>query len=204
METKTYDVVNDVEVMDETNAERFCFDGRMEFILYAKHCKDKGKKNNVIWVNSNEYLSRFMQGYRLFEDMKYAKALRAYKNAMVVNPVAIMARFEICECYIAMLNFLGARSTLMEMTEYLVEAQHIARFYRRMGFIATETGDYKLAIACYLFSRSFEKSDVATAELLYLRKVAKDIREIGDPEAILRKAGVPILTGYVLTDRKIG
>ena len=43
METKTYDVVNDVEVMDETNAERFCFDGRMEFILYAKHCKDTGK-----------------------------------------------------------------------------------------------------------------------------------------------------------------
>ena len=42
METKTYDVVNDVEVMDETNAERFCFDGRMEFILYAKHCKDNG------------------------------------------------------------------------------------------------------------------------------------------------------------------
>ena len=84
METKTYDVVNDVEVMDETNAERFCFDGRMEFILYAKHCKETGKKGSVIWVNSNEYLSRFMQGYRLFEDMKYAKALRAYKNAMVV------------------------------------------------------------------------------------------------------------------------
>ena len=54
------------------------------------------------------------------------------------------------------------------MQEYLIENKNAARFYRRLGFIATEQGDYRLAIACLLLSQKYEETDYVKNELRYI------------------------------------
>lgn len=189
-------------IIDDSDADRFCFSNQMEFILYAGHCKKAGRTKNVIWENKSTYQDLFMQGYHLFEDRKFRKAIAAYQKALQVNPVGINARFEICECYLQIGNLIGARSTLLDMQEYLVEAKNIARFYRRMGYIEIEQKNYRLAAACLIFSMNYEKSNLVADELMYIHSVTGGIEPIGDPEEFLRSAGIPIITGYELTDEK--
>ena len=182
-----------MEIWDDPDADRFCFADQMEFILYAKHCKETGRKKAIIWENSDRYNDCFMQGFRLYEDRKYEKALQTYKKALEVNPVGLNARFEICECYLKLGNLIGARSTLLEMQEYLVNTKDIARFYRRMGYIAIEQEDYRLAAACLIYSMKFEKSDYVTQELMYIHSITGGIKPIGDPEKVIHSAKIPIL-----------
>lgn len=78
METLGNDEIS--RVIDNPDADRFCFDGQMEFFIYAKHAKDIGRKKNIIWVNESTYNDRFMQGYHLYEDREYEKALQAYRQ----------------------------------------------------------------------------------------------------------------------------
>lgn len=191
-----------MDIIDDSDADRFCFDGKMEFFIYAKHAKDIGRKKNIIWVNKSTYNDRFMQGYHLYEDRKYEKALQAYKKALEVNPVGINARFEICECYLKLGNLIGARTTLLEMQDFLVENKHIAKFYRRLGFIAIEQQDYRLAAACFVHSLKHEKSNLVIDELLYIHSATGGIEPIGDPEKVMRSAKIPILTRYSATSMK--
>ncbi len=183
-------------IIDDPEADRFCFADQMEFVMYAGHCKKLGQTKNVIWENKSTYQDLFMQGYRLFEDRKFRKAIEAYQKALKVNPVGINARFEICECYLQIGNLLGARSTLLDMQEYLVEAKNIARFYRRMGYIAIEQKDYRLAAACLIFSMNYEKSSLVADELMYIHSITGGIEPVGDLEAFLRSERVPILKEF--------
>lgn len=189
-------------VWDDPDADRFCFDSQMEFFIYAKHAKDTGRKKNIIWENKSSYTDRFMQGYYLYEDGKFEKALQAYKKALEVNPVGINARFEICECYLKLGNLIGARTTLLEMQDFLVQNTHIAKFYRRMGFIAIEQQDYRLGAACFIHSLKHEKSNLVADELMYIHSITGGIDPIIDPEKVIRLAKIPILIGYEIMDKK--
>lgn len=189
-------------VIDDPEADRFCFADQMEFVMYAGHCKKLGQTKNVIWENKSTYQDLFMQGYRLFEDRKFRKAIEAFQKALKVNPVGINARFEICECYLQIGNLLGARSALLDMQEYLVEAKNIARFYRRMGYIAIEQKDYRLAAAYFIFSMRYEKSNLVADELMYIHSITGGIEPIGNPEEYLRSSGIPILTSNAISSMK--
>ncbi len=187
-------------VMDDPKTEKYCFADQIEFILYAKHCKDEGKKNGIVWTADSSYHDLYMKGFNLFECGQYGKALWAFQDALKVNPVGINARFEICECYIKLGLLPGARQTLLDMQEYLIEATNAARFYRRMGFIATEQGDYRLAVACFLLSLKYEKSDYVKSELMYITSVTGKIIKVSNPKAVVKAAGLPVLEAYNFTD----
>ena len=94
----------------------------------------------------------------------------------------------------------GARQTLLDMQEYLVTATDAARFYRRMGFIETEQCNYRLAVACFLFSLRYEESEVVKNELTYITAVTGKSIRIANLEAALKRAGLPILEAYRVTD----
>ncbi len=49
-------------VIDDPEADRFCFADQMEFVMYAGHCKKLGQTKNVIWENKSTYQDLFMQG----------------------------------------------------------------------------------------------------------------------------------------------
>ena len=187
-------------VMDDPKTEKYCFADQIEFILYAKHCKDEGKKNGIVWVADNSYHDLYMRGYNLFERGQYAKALWVYQDALKVNPIGISARFEICECYLRLGMIPGAKQTLLDMQEYLIENKNAARFYRRLGFIATEQGDYRLAVACLLLSQKYEETDYVKNELRYIASVTGRMMRVPNPKAVVKAAGLPILEAYAFAD----
>lgn len=63
-------------VMDDPKTEKYCFADQIEFILYAKRCKDEGKKNGIVWVADSSYHDLYMCGYNLFERGQYEETWR--------------------------------------------------------------------------------------------------------------------------------
>ena len=90
-------------------------------------------------------------------------------------------------------NFPAARNTLLEMKDFLIEEKCIARFYRRMGYIEIEEENYKVAAACYQYSRKFEAHPSVAQELMYyiMSKAGKGVAS-NNPEKILSRANLPL------------
>ena len=90
-------------------------------------------------------------------------------------------------------NLSAAKNTLLEMKDYLIEEKNIARFYRRMGYIEIEKGNYKVAAACYQYSQKFENHPSVVQELMYIKSKGGFGVATGKPENILSSAGLPLL-----------
>lgn len=125
----------------------------------------------------------------------YKEAIKALQECLKLNPIGINARFEILECYIHLGDIPSARSVLLALFPYLTEPEHIARFYRRIGYLAAEAKSYLPGAACYQWSRKFEEHPSVEQELQYIRdlrgvdtQIARDCTA-----AILRKYNVPFL-----------
>ena len=170
--------------------EGYYFENALEFAVYAK-CFARDKK--VYWLRGEDYITQYKKGYQLFEQGQYSNAIEIYKKSLLLNPIGIRARFEICEAYLKMNNLVEARNTLLEMKDFLVEDKSIARFYRRMGYIETETKNYTLAITCYSYSLHFEIHPSVTQELIYITSQGGELVVPTEQEKTLSSAGIPIL-----------
>jgi hypothetical protein len=85
------------------------------------------------------------------------------------------------------------------MKAYLIEEENIARFYRRLGFIATEEGNYDCALAAYTYSLNFKNHPAVKNEIDYIRHVSrmgglKASSVAKNAVSILSKNGLPVLT----------
>ena len=174
----------------EDDSEGYYFENMMELALYGQKA-GKGKK--VIWLSGDDYLDRYKKGYALFEQKQYQQALSVYKECLSLNPVGISARFEICECYLALRDYQKAKNALLEMKDYLYARGLAAKFYRRFGYILAEEGAYSESAACYKFSQSYEKHPSVPNELKYLKSKGGARALRGDPQMILESAGIPII-----------
>lgn len=182
------------DVLEDPEMEKYCFANQMEFILYSAKRKKEGGFRGIIWLASEEYQTLFNKGYDLFDKGRYPEAIRVLQDALKLNPVGLDARFELCECYLALGLVPGARQILLDMQDYLVEPFYIARFYRRMGFIAAERRDFRLAAACLLYSLKFEREEAYVRnELAYVFQCAGRTFKVYDPRLVIRKAGLPLL-----------
>ncbi len=124
---------------ENTESEGYYFENPIELAIYGKlYAKDK----TVYWLSGDKYLVEYKKGYQLFEQGQYSRAIEAYKKCLELNPIGLSARFEICESYLKIGNLSSARNTLLEMKDFLIEEKNIARFYRRMGYIEIEKGNY--------------------------------------------------------------
>lgn len=171
--------------------ERYYFENPIEFAIY---CKLYANGRNIIWVSADDYFKEYQKAYQLFEQRQFSKAIEIFRECLKLNPIGLSARFEICEAYLQMQNLNAAKSTLMEMKDYLVEDQSIAKFYRRMGFIEVERGNYKVAASCYQYSLKFENHPSVIQELMYIKSKGGFGVASGDSEKVLSKTGIPVLT----------
>lgn len=180
-----------------TESEGYYFENPLELAIYGKlFAKDK----TVRWLSGDNYVVEFQKGYQFFEQGLYGKSIEAYKKSLELNPIGLSARFEICEAYLAMGNFPAARNTLLEMKDFLIEEKCIARFYRRMGYIEIEEENYKVAAACYQYSRKFEAHPSVAQELMYIMSKAGKGVASNNPEKILSRANLPLLSTKTLND----
>ena len=180
----------------EDESEGYYFQNPIELAIYGKfHGKDK----TVYWLTGNDYIEAYNKGFHLFEQGRFQEALTAYRASLKLNPIGLSARFEICEVFIKMQNYADARKTLLEMRTYLIEEENIARFYRRLGFIATEEGNYDCALAAYAYSLNFKNHPSVKNEMDYIQHVSrmggfKASSIVKNAASILTKNGLPVLT----------
>lgn len=178
------------KAIKSSTTEEYYFENAEEFTTYGEMY---GGEKNVIWVSEEKYLEKYQKGFNLFETGRYGEAIEILKESLILNPIGISARFEMCECYIQLHDLLTAKNILLEMKDYLTNDAAIAKFYRRLGFIETELKNFDASAACYFYSVKFENHPSVMNELQYIISVAGQGVLEGDPVARLQKHGVPII-----------
>ena len=177
-------------------SEGYYFQNPIELAIYGKlHGKDK----TVYWLAGNNYIEAYNKGFQLFEQGRFQEALAVFRDSLKLNPIGLSARFEICEVFIKLQKYADAKKTLLEMKPYLFEVENIARFYRRLGFIETEEGNYDCALAAYAYSLNFKNHPSVKSEMEYIRLVSrmgglKASSITKNAAIVLSKNGLPILT----------
>lgn len=190
-ELEEKNTVEEEPAADDQDAERYYFESQEEFITYSQKCD--GSKN-VIWLSGDAYLDKLKEGYDLIEENKPDEAVEALNEALKLNPIGISARFELCEAYIRLKKFSTAEKTLLNMKDMLTKPEHIAKFYRRLGFIQTDNyKNYAAAVACYLYSTKFEQNPTAIQELMYITQLGGKGALKKDPVKLLKKNNIPII-----------
>ena len=185
---------------DKDDTEKYYFETMEEFIIYSQ--KHEGS-NSVIWLSGDDYIDKLKEGYDLIEMNDPEGAVNALQEALKLNPIGISARFELCEAYLRLQKYSSAENTLLEMRELFTSPEHIAKFYRRLGFIQTDNyKNYAAAAACYAYSLKFEKHPSVMQELAYIvnlggKKVLKK-----DSVAILKKNGIPVIEAEGLCEEE--
>ena len=177
-------------VNDGDGSEGFYFANIEEMAAYGK---THGTGKNVLWLTGSDYSDAYRIGFQLFEKGQYRQAIEAYQNCFKLNPVALSARFEICEAYLKLRDLANAKNTLNELKKYLIRKEDIARFYRRIGFIETEQRNYRVAEACLLYSIKYEDIKSAQSELLYIRAQNHKPVKPNEIERVLSEANIPLL-----------
>ena len=132
---------------------------------------------------SEEYFQYYTEGYQLFDEGKYAEAIESYKKCLELQENDALATFEIIEAYIALRDYESAKNWLAQIAPYLEGDEYKAQWFRRQGYIAIEEMDYQLAYAFYVYSQTFEKSDMAEQEMDYIRYVYTDVQQFTEEEA---------------------
>ena len=173
------------------NSEQFCFNDLQEFMLYTALYKNGDK--DIVWLKSNEYDKYWNDGFKLFDAKKYEAAIKSYQKCLNMNPISLYVKFEIAECYIQLKNYPAAMNMLMENVKHLMSDKYIAQFYRRIGFINIEVGNYDCAVACYVYSCKFENHPSIQKEIGYIIQQSSKMPQVDYPEYILRANNIIVI-----------
>ncbi|MBE6911740.1 MAG: tetratricopeptide repeat protein [Ruminococcaceae bacterium] len=176
----------------DEKSKAYCFNDMQEFIMFAAVQKQKNRTEDFEWMKSEEYDKFWKNGYSLFEQKQYDKAIANYEKCLSMNPISLYVRFEIAECYIQLGDYASALKYLEKNIEFLIEDKYIAQFYRRIGFINIEKENYICAVACYVYSNEFEKHPSVMQELMYIAQQCGKMPEINDVKEVLRKNNIHI------------
>lgn len=182
--------MNEKVVSSNSGGEGYYFENFAEFALYVKVNKPK---TEVVFLSGDNYKDMLLYGIKLFEQKNFEKAIEILKECLKLNPVGLSARFELSECYICINQFDLAKRTLLDMKEYLESNTHKARFYRRLGYIATEEKDYKVAYCCYKYSLNYENHYTVSQELKYIKSISNSSFLFAPIKSTLKNKSIPLL-----------
>lgn len=146
----------------------FSFDSMEQFLFFCAKLKASGHMDNATWSAGNEAGILTSKAYALCELKRYNEALDTLKLALEYNPVSTSIRFEMIENHFQLHQLEEVTLYLKELATLVIYPTEIARYYRRIGFLFTESAKYEVALASYVFSMYFEDSDLAKNEIGYI------------------------------------
>lgn len=188
----------------ETSAlseENWQFGDRFEMLLYLMKLREQGFTGTVRCLDSREYHALIAEGIRLLAEHYPLGAYRVFKIAMRKNPVAVTARFGAVECLIKLGQNEAAKKLLLEDPDCFREASDAARFYRRLGYLAAEDGDYEFALALQFASCLYGFSEETDTEVRYILSVKGPDFDVEDPARILSEHRIPRIEAVRIADR---
>ena len=124
----------------------------------------------------------------------YSKSQKEWLDAHFENPVDMESILGIILCCKQLGDTEGEYSYTTESYNYCCTRAELAAYYRNLGWYYLEKYNPELSAACYLYSKYFEESQQADAELEFLEKAigkkisAKDLTQIRN---ILKENNIP-------------
>ena len=140
------------------------------------------------------------------EKKNLLKARYYLRKAIEWNPVYISAFFEYAETF----KIEGNLETFYTITKNTYDKiflpSDLARYYRNAGFYFIEKENYNLAICLFLHSLSFEDTDMAKSEIMYIKQKtgSLNIPEPNIAKHILEENDIPTFIStrcYALLDK---
>ncbi len=140
------------------------------------------------------------------EKKNILKARDYLRKAIEWNPVYVSAFFEYAETF----KIEGNIETFYTITKNIYDKiflpGDLARYYRNLGFYFIEKENYNLAVCLFLHSLSFEDTDMAKSEIMYIKQKTGSLN-IPEPDVtknILEENNIPIFISnrcYALLDK---
>ena len=124
----------------------------------------------------------------------YLESQKEWLDAHFENPVDMESILGIILCCKQLGDTEGEYSYTTESYNYCCTRAELAAYYRNLGWYYLEKYNPELSAACYLYSKYFEESQQADAELEFLEKAigkkvsAKDLSQI---QNILKENNIP-------------
>ena len=124
----------------------------------------------------------------------YSKSQKEWLDAHFENPVDMESILGIILCCKQLGDTEGEYSYTTESYNYCCTRAELAAYYRNLGWYYLEKYNPELSAACYLYSKYFEETQQADAELEFLEKAigkkvsAKDLSQI---QNILKENNIP-------------
>ncbi|WP_155828738.1 hypothetical protein [Butyrivibrio sp. XPD2006] len=168
-----------------------CLKHISEVFLYEYYCLG----NDEYVISDEDKLTPYKtKAKELLLAGDYAKAQQEWLNAHLENPVDMETILGIILCCKQLGDSEGEYSYTTESYNYCCTRAELAAFYRNMGWYYLEKYKPQVSAACYLYSKLFEDSQQADAELEFLEKaVGKEVsdKSIAQIQEILKNNDIP-------------
>ena len=162
---------------------KLCLRHISEVFLYEYYClgDDEYELTDVDTLTPHKERAK-----ELMLSGNYAKSQKEWLDAHFENPVDMESILGIILCCKQLGDTDGEYSYTTESYNYCCTRAELAAYYRNLGWYYLEKYNPELSAACYLYSKYFEESQQADAELEFLEKAigkkvsAKDLSQIRD------------------------
>lgn len=140
------------------------------------------------------------------ENKNLSKAREYLRKAIEWNPVYVDAYFEYAETFKIEENLETFYTVTNNTYDKIFLPGHLARYYRNLGYYFIEKENYNLATCLFLHSLSFEETDMAKSEIMYIKQLSGSLN-IPEPDVtkhILEENNIPTFISkrcYALLDK---
>lgn len=168
---------------DDSVSEYHTFNSLLEEILYENIHETKKEIRRATEPYSILYLTL---GSVLFELGELENAKVALEKAIHWNPIDPNITFEYAEVFKIQGDLDGFLKSTMSAHQHCYQKNHLARFYRNLGYYFIEKKLWKMAAGCYMFSLHYENDHKnAQSELWYIQQQAGEDFEIPTQSELL-------------------
>lgn len=187
------EVINEpLKFVENDNERYFSFNNGIEF-LTSKYVLKLEKR--AVWININYSLAYNTLAYICNEEKDFEKAIEYTDKALYYNPMDLNSVFEKAESYKMQRKFDDMLKATIETYDYIFSPEHLARYYRNLGYFYIEAGNYELAYSLYLISLLYQEVKGAYSEIAYIKQILKNPEynmDLDTAASILEKNNISI------------
>lgn len=187
------EVINTPIEFKENEQERFFSFGNIIEFLTSKYVLNLNKK--AVWITLNYSLAYNLLAFISNEEHNYEKAIEYADKALYYNPMDLNNAFEKGETYKMQRKYEDMLKVTTSIYEYIFSPEHLARYYRNLGYFYTEACKFDVSFSLYLVSMLYQESKGAYQEIMYIKQVLKNPEyniDLDTAFSILEKNNIPI------------
>lgn len=179
------------KIMKSKGEKCYTFGNCVEFSIAANNGELEDEKClDINYKTSDAYLNLAIIS---FDEKDYDNAIKILNKSLKLNPCNISSLFEMAENYKAKGELLKYLNWTNKCYEKIYYVNHLAHYYRNLGYYYIEKKEWNLAKALYLYSLKYDANPVVTTELQYIIQKTND-KSLPSKESltsILRKNEIP-------------